>query len=86
MAFSVDNPDYRIGYIVMEYIEAPDCDEGDVQLVAGAVQTLISIPVRTLCLDPSVEDPLYIPESSGRLRSLTTLEELQRHVNGVSEH
>jgi hypothetical protein len=42
-AFWSDESGFRTGYIVMEYIDAPDCDEGDEQLVAGAVQTLISI-------------------------------------------
>ena len=42
-AFSSDNPRCRIGYIVMEHLDAPDCDEGDDQLVARTVQTLISV-------------------------------------------
>ncbi|KIO16673.1 hypothetical protein M407DRAFT_246939 [Tulasnella calospora MUT 4182] len=44
MAFSSDDLDYPTGYIVMEYIDAPDCDERDYELVAKAVQTLISVP------------------------------------------
>jgi len=35
--------DWNNGYIVMQYINAPDCGEGDHQLVARAVQTLISV-------------------------------------------
>lgn len=43
--FSTTSIEWTIGYIVMEYIEAPDCTEEDedVKLVAQAVQTLISI-------------------------------------------
>ena len=40
----MDSSDCRIGYIFMEYIDAPDCAEGDDQLVARAVQTLIGVP------------------------------------------
>ena len=37
-------PDCDIGHIIMEYIDAPDCGgEGDDQLVAKAVQKLISV-------------------------------------------
>ncbi|KIM36327.1 hypothetical protein M413DRAFT_31747 [Hebeloma cylindrosporum] len=35
--------DWVIGHIVMEYFDAPDCTEEDVNPVAEAVQTLISI-------------------------------------------
>ncbi|KAN0114171.1 hypothetical protein V8E52_006969 [Russula decolorans] len=34
---------WAIGYIVMQYIDAPDCGEGDHQLVATAVPTLIGL-------------------------------------------
>jgi hypothetical protein len=39
-AFSIQ---WNIGYIAMEYIDAPDCTKRDVELVARAIQTLISI-------------------------------------------
>jgi hypothetical protein len=87
MAFSSDNPNLPIGYIVMEYIDAPDCDEGDDQLVAKAVQTLISI---------QGPDSVPGPFGGGRVihnffmdwtSAITydTVEELQAHMNGVSE-
>ena len=45
VAFSreTSDPNWAIGYIVMQYIDAPDCGEGDHQPVATAVQTLIGI-------------------------------------------
>jgi hypothetical protein len=58
-AFSRDNSDCVIGYIIMQYIDAPDCGKGDHQLVARAVQTLITSKVRAPCLDPSAEVALY---------------------------
>jgi hypothetical protein len=44
-AFSRDTSksNWAIGYIVMQYIDAPDCGEGDHQLVATAVPTLIGL-------------------------------------------
>jgi len=70
MAFTdaSDNPDCTIGYIVMQYIDAVDCNTGDVELVAAAVQTLISVPA--MRLDRLVGVALYITSSlTGRLRS-----------------
>lgn len=86
MAFLSDEPKLGIGYIVIEYIDAPDCDEGDDQLVARAVQTLISIPG---------PNPVPGPIGGGRVihnffiewtSAITydTVEELQQPVNGVS--
>ena len=43
-AFTRDTRTWTIGFIVMEYVDAPDCDSGDVLLVAKAVQTLIDLP------------------------------------------
>ena len=50
-AFTADYYGCSIGYIAMEYIEGIDCDSNDVELVAKAVQALISLqapPTATL--------------------------------------
>ncbi|KAI5984658.1 hypothetical protein EDD15DRAFT_2390407 [Pisolithus albus] len=50
-AFSAEYYGCSIGYIAMEFIEGIDCDSNDVELVAKAVQTLISLeapPTATL--------------------------------------
>ncbi|KAJ7716386.1 hypothetical protein DFH07DRAFT_354803 [Mycena maculata] len=43
-AFTRENPSCTIGYIAMQFIDAPDCESGDVLQVATAVQTLIDLP------------------------------------------
>jgi hypothetical protein len=86
MAF-LDNPSNPIGYIIMEYIDAPDCDKGDHQLVARAVQALISIQGPN-----SVPGPIgggrvthnFFTEWTSAI-TYDTVEELQQHMNGVSE-
>ena len=50
-AFTADYCGCSIGYIAMEYIEGIDCDSNDFELVAKAVQALISLqapPTATL--------------------------------------
>jgi hypothetical protein len=87
-AFSRDTSDCAFGYIVTQYINAPDCGEGDHRLVAIAVQTLIN-----------VEGPSSAPRPVGGGRAIrnffvdwtsaitcNTVDELQQHVNGTSEH
>jgi hypothetical protein len=86
MAFSRDNPGYPIGYIVMEYIDAPDCDEGDDQLVAKAM--LISITGPNSAPGPVGGGRVihnFFMEWTSPI-TYDTVEELQQHVNGVSEH
>ncbi|KAF8343681.1 hypothetical protein F5887DRAFT_886426 [Amanita rubescens] len=43
-AFTRETRSCTIGYIAMQFIDAPDCDSGDVGEVAKAVQTLIDLP------------------------------------------
>ncbi|KAG8737682.1 hypothetical protein FRC10_007936 [Ceratobasidium sp. 414] len=85
-AFSTSTRACPIGFIVMEYIDAPDCTEQDVKLVAQAVQTLISIRgptsvpghvdggpiVHTFFVDDWTSPFIY-----------KTVDELERHVNGI---
>ncbi|KIO23191.1 hypothetical protein M407DRAFT_78393 [Tulasnella calospora MUT 4182] len=85
MAFSIDNPTYPIGYIVMEHIDAPDCDEKDYELVAKAVQTLISVPGPNLVPGPvgggCVTHTFFVEWTSAI--TYDTVEELQQHINGI---
>ncbi|EPQ50713.1 hypothetical protein GLOTRDRAFT_133815 [Gloeophyllum trabeum ATCC 11539] len=46
-AFTREKASFSIGYIVMEYIDTPDCDKSDVDIVAKAVQALIDLRHRT---------------------------------------
>ena len=87
--FSTITPNWMMGYIVMEYIDAPDSTFEDVNLVAKAVQTLISI-----------RGPSSVPGHIGggpvihnffvfdQISPLVYQEfnDLQSHVNGVSRH
>jgi len=47
-AFTRKHPACTIGYIAMQYIEGVDCNSGDVDLVAKAVQTLIGLRAPSL--------------------------------------
>ncbi|KAG8737688.1 hypothetical protein FRC10_007942 [Ceratobasidium sp. 414] len=85
-AFSISTTEWPIGFIVMEYIDAPDCTKEDVKLVAQAVQMLISIRgptsapghvdggpvVHTFFVDDWTSPFIY-----------KTVDELGRHVNGI---
>jgi hypothetical protein len=87
-AFLSANPGCPIGYIVMEHIDAPDCDEGDERLVAGAVQALISVPGPNLAPGPIGGGRVIHTFFTDWTSAITyeTVEELQLHMNGVSEH
>ena len=72
-AWAIRSTYITFGYIVMEHIIAPDCEESDVELVAKAVEWLIRVPAPTLSPDLSVEDLLFTPFSAiGSLVSPTT--------------
>src|SRR5260370_13803315 len=43
-AFTRNTRSCTIGYIVMQFIDAAECDSGDVHQVVKAVQTLIDLP------------------------------------------
>ncbi|KDQ21108.1 hypothetical protein BOTBODRAFT_51104 [Botryobasidium botryosum FD-172 SS1] len=84
-AFTSDNPDCRIGYIVMEYIDTPDCDHRDVQLVAKAVQTLISLRGPNTAPGPVGGGPVvhtFFVEWTSPI-TYETAEELEQHINGI---
>jgi hypothetical protein len=85
-AFSRDTSDsgcrWAIGYIVMQYIDAPDCGEGDHQLVARAVQTLISIKGPSSAPGPVGGGPVvhnFFMEWTSPI-TYETVDELQQHI------
>jgi hypothetical protein len=88
-AFSVATKYWPIGYIVMEYIDAPDCTRKNAKLVARAVQTLIS--VRGPSSAPGhvggglAVHTFFADDRTASFR-YRTVDELEQHVNGVSEH
>jgi len=88
-AFSRTGPDWDwdIGYIIMEYIDAPDCGEEDYKLAAKAVQKLISIKGPNAAPGPVGGGPVihnFFMEWTSSI-NYTTVGELQQHINGVSE-
>ena len=87
-AFSRDTSACAIGYIVMQYIDAPDCGERDHQLVARAVQTLISVKGPSSAPGPVGGGPIIHNFFVDWTSDITyeTVDELQQHISGVSEH
>ena len=85
MASTDDNPNCTIGYIVMQYIDAVVCDTGDVELVAAAVQTLISVPAPSDAPGPVGGGPIIHNFFVDWTSAITyeSVEELQQHINGV---
>jgi hypothetical protein len=87
-AFSRDTSNSAIGYIVMQYIDAPGCGEGDHQLVARAVQTLIGVEGPSSAPGPVGGGPVihsFFLDGESPI-TYETVDELQQHINGVSEH
>ena len=78
--------EYRgIGFIVMEHIEGVICTDADAELVATAVNSLISVKGSTLEPGPigggNICHPFFIDwESSIEYKSA---EDLENHINGV---
>ncbi|KAF8325328.1 uncharacterized protein EI90DRAFT_2999968 [Cantharellus anzutake] len=85
MAFTSPHPACTIGFIIMEYIAAPDCTSGDYERVAQAVNTLIRIKAPN-----SVPGPIgggavvhsFFPEWTSGIRYKTS-KELQSHLNQI---
>jgi hypothetical protein len=72
----------------MQYIDAPDCGEGDHQLVAMAVQTLIIVKGPSSAPGPVGGGRVihnFFMEWTSPI-TYETVDELQQHINGVSEH
>ena len=88
MRLSREMPPTFPSYIVMEYIDAPDCGERDHQLVAGAVQTLIDIKGPSSATGPVSGGPIvhnFFMEWTSDI-TYESVGKLQQHINGVSEH
>lgn len=87
-AFSIAGRTWPIGYIIMEYIDAPDCTKKDVKCVAQAVQTLISVRGPSLAPGHVNGGPIvhtfFLDEWTSPYR-YETVDELEQHVNGVGE-
>ena len=74
------------GYMVMENIDGQICDMSDVDRVAVAVQSLISIPSLTSVPGSVgggvIQHPIFIEWTSSILYE--SVKELEDHINGVS--
>jgi len=88
-AFSLPTTSWTIGFIVMEYIDAPDCTDEDIRCVSQAVQTLISIrgpnSVPGHIGGGPVVHNFFLDDWTPPFK-YKTVDELEQHVNGVSEH
>ncbi|KAI0794641.1 hypothetical protein C8Q74DRAFT_1249862 [Fomes fomentarius] len=73
------------GFIVSEYIDGPMCEFSESNLVAAAVQALLKIPSPSSTPGPVgggvIEHPFFLDCWSDIWYE--TVEELQRHVNGI---
>ncbi|KAJ7293904.1 hypothetical protein C8J57DRAFT_1041333 [Mycena rebaudengoi] len=84
--FSMPSRYLNNGYIVMEYIDAPDCTKKDVKLIARAVQTLIG--VRGPSSIPGhvgggfVVHNFFLDEWKPPFK-YNTVNELEQHINGI---
>jgi len=79
-AFSRDTSDFAIGYIIMQYIDAPDCGAGDHQLVA---RVLISVKGPSSAPGPigggCVIHNFFVDWTSAIMYE--TVDEFQQHIN-----
>jgi hypothetical protein len=74
-----------VGYIVMEYIDGPVCDDSDALRVAAAVECLIRVKGPTSTPGPVGGGPIkhrFFIEWSSSL-TYSTVQLLEDHVNGV---
>ncbi|KAI0794666.1 hypothetical protein C8Q74DRAFT_1249984 [Fomes fomentarius] len=73
------------GFIVSEYVDGPMCEYSDIDLVAAAVQAMLKIPSPSSTPGPVgggvIEHPFFLERTSDIWYE--TVEELQRHVNGI---
>ena len=74
------------GYIVMEYIDGSDCEDGDFEPIARAVRRLWSIPSPTASPGPVGNGPVshcLFSDDHSDVR-YDSVEALQSHINSVS--
>ena len=77
--FKAHNSYFTIGYIVMKYFAAPDCEESDAELVARAVEWLIQVPAPSNVPGPVGGGPVVHPFYCDWASCITyhTVDELQ---------
>ncbi|TFK68005.1 hypothetical protein BDN72DRAFT_821843 [Pluteus cervinus] len=77
---------FTVGHIIMEYVDAPDCQESDVKLIAKAIERLIHVPAPISAAPGPVGGGQAIHTFFYEWESCITyqtLEELEEHVNGI---
>ena len=87
--FSIETEGWgSVGFIVMEYVDAPDCTSGDVQLVANTVQTLIGIQGPTTIPGHLGGGPVvhsfFLDDGTSPFK-YRNVNELESHINRVSD-
>ena len=90
-AWATNSTYITFGYIVMEHIIAPDCEESDVELVAKAVEWFIRVPAPNSVPGPVGGGPVVHPffcdwKSRITLFTYQTVDDPQDHLNGESKH
>jgi hypothetical protein len=73
------------GYIIMEYINGPECDVSDAPQVAAAVECLIRVKGPTTAPGPVGGGPIthrFFVEWKSPV-TYNTVQVLEKHVNGV---
>ena len=78
----------NIGYIVMEYIDLPDCDENDIKLVAKAMNRLIKLESPSSAPGPMGGGEAvnaFFPYWDSGL-TYKSVRELEEHINLVSSN
>jgi hypothetical protein len=87
-AFEISFAGLLIGHIIMEYIEAPDCDANDSGLAANAIQTLIGLKAGDAVPGPVggglIKHPFFPNWCSNY--AYDTVEKLSKHINFVSQY
>jgi hypothetical protein len=87
MAFARVQPGcWPIGYIIMEYIAAPNCKDSDYKRVAQAVNALIRVKAPSSVPGPFGGGPVvhsFFDDWGESGIKYKTSKELQDHVNGV---
>ena len=87
-AFEIPFAGASIGHIIMECIDAPDCDVNDSGLAANAVQTLIGLKAEDAVPGPvggGLIKHSFFPDWSANY-AYDTAEKLSKHINFVSQY
>jgi len=86
MAFEIRLSGMSIWHIVMEYIDAPDCDANDFELAANAVQSLIGLKAQDAVPGPVgggfIKHPFF-PDDWCSNYAYDTVANLSKHINFI---